>query len=161
MQLDQECVDIIEEWISLPEDYVTHTGDCLSRLNDRMASLDPWQSDALSHYFVCREMGTSKSLAEMFALAKPPKSQSDVEFLRGHCNGNQFEGGPIANRMGDYYRRVAESKGQTTKGKVYLSSLAAYPGDPEAFVSGKSDVRRVAESRGWKVTGAVNVKGRE
>lgn len=113
--------------------------------------------DVQAHYERCREEGTSHTLAEMFALAQPPQSRTDREFLRGHCNGSQFAGNPA---MGDYYKAVAEAEGQDTKGKVYLSGLADYPGDPRAWVDGRGDVQKVCEERGWGCAGAVNLKVR-
>ena len=44
------------------------------------------------------------------------------------------------------------------KGKVYLSGLAAFSGDPRAWVSGRGDVQKVCEERGWDCEGSVNVK---
>ncbi len=85
-----------------------------------------------------------------------PHLRTDSTFLAGmSTNGSQFEARP---EQGDYYKKVAEAHGQDTKGKVYLSGLAEFPGDPEAWVSGRGDVQRVAEARGYNVQGAVNVK---
>lgn len=89
---------------------------------------------------------------------KPPLIKSDTTFLAGHCNGNQFE---RQQKIGDLYRREALAAGVDPKGKVYLSSLAAFPGDPQAWVSGRGDVQRVCEERGWSCSGDVNVKARE
>lgn len=108
-----------------------------------------------THYERCLREGTSHKLAEMFALGITPCIKTDATFLRGHANGSQFQG--KQEFMGDYYKSIAESKGQSTKGKVYLASLAAFPGDPEAWVDGRGDVERVIRKRGWKVEGAVNV----
>lgn len=81
---------------------------------------------------------------------------TDSVFLQGmSTNGSQFEGQEWA---GDYYREVAEAHGQSVKGKVYLSGLAEFPGDPRAWVDGRGDVQRVLEERGWNGRGAVNVK---
>jgi len=103
-----------------------------------------------------RRKGESHRMAEMLALQCPPMSDTDREFLEGHCNGNQFE---KTLGLGNYYGRVAKEQGFSTTGKVYLSGLARYPGDPEAWVSGKGDVKRVIEQRGWSCRGAVNIKG--
>lgn len=97
-------------------------------------------------------------LEAMFASRQAPQSKTDREFLRGHCNGNQFE---EHQGLGDYYERVARAHGVDPKGKVYLGSLAEYPGDPRAWVDGRGDVQRVVEERGWQCSGAVNVKARE
>lgn len=99
----------------------------------------------------------SRRLRDMFATGQAPQSNTDREFLAGHCNGNQFAGQPWA---GDYYRSVAESQGCNTAGKVYLSQLAAYPGDPRAWVSGKGDAQRVLEERGLASDGLVKARGR-
>lgn len=109
------------------------------------------------HYEKCLRAGTSPKLAEMFALAAPPQSNTDREFLAGHCNGNQFEKTP---GLGDFYAKHASLAGVDVTGKVYLGGLAEYPGDPKAWVSGRGDVQKVVEERGWSCRGLVNVKGR-
>lgn len=121
----------------------------------RHVSLSPAQQ---AHYVACVVDGVADNLAEMFALGQPPMSNTDREFLEGHANGNQFEKTP---GIGDYYAGVAKQSGVDPKGKIYLSSLAAYPGDPQAWVSGRGDVQKVCEERGWACRGAVNVKMRE
>ncbi len=107
------------------------------------------------HYLKCRAEGTGHKLAEMFALQQPPMSNTDREFLegRGGCY-DQFQGSP----QGEYYRQVAESEGFNPQGKVYLSGLANYPGDPRAWVSGRGDVQRVCEERGFDCDGSVRVR---
>jgi hypothetical protein len=110
------------------------------------------------HYEKCLRQGTSETLAEMFALGQPPMSNTDREFLEGHCNGNEFEKTPW---IGDLYKAEAEAAGLDITGKKYLAGLAAYPGDPRAWVSGRADVQRVCEERGWGCQGAVNVKAQE
>jgi hypothetical protein len=99
--------------------------------------------------------GSSHQLAEMLALQTPPMSNTDREFLEGHANGSQFQDTPW---VGDLYQGVAREAGVDTKGKVYLSGLARYQGDPEAWVTGRGDVQRVLEKRGWGAEGSVNVK---
>ncbi len=111
-----------------------------------------------AHYEAMRRDGTSHRLAEMFALQQPPMSNSDREFLQGHCNGSQFEKTP---GLGDHYQQVARAGGVDPKGKVYLSGLARYPGDPEAWVSGRDDVRRVCEKNNFSCEGAVSVKSQK
>lgn len=106
------------------------------------------------HYIDCRQKGTSHNLAEMFALGQAPMANTDREFLEGRENGRQFEKNP---ELGDFYRREAEARGADVTGKVYLSGLAAFPGDPRAWVSGRGDVRRLCEDRGWGCEGSVSV----
>ena len=92
-------------------------------------------------------------LAAMFAAGTPPMSNTDREFLEARENGRQFQDAPA---LGDFYAAAAARAGQSVTGKVYLSGLAAYPGDPRAWVADRGDVRRVLEERGWGARGAVN-----
>lgn len=110
------------------------------------------------HYEDCRRAGTAHGLAEMFALGQPPMSNSDREFLEATENGRQFQGNEFA---GNFYRQEAAKAGVNTTGKVYKAGLAAFPGDPEAWVSGRGDVQRLVEKRGWECSGSVNVRMRE
>lgn len=99
--------------------------------------------------------GVSPKLAEMLASRTPPGANTDREFLHGHCNGNQFEG---FQKMGDYYQSYAKRAGISTKGKIYLSSLANFPGDPKAWVSDRSEAAKVIDSNGWGAEGAISRK---
>lgn len=116
-----------------------------------VVSTDP---EVQQFYVTCRESGTAHNLAEMFALCQAPSVMTDAVFLEGRHSGSQFEKSPA---VGDFYKRVAEQAGQDITGKTYVSGLARYPGDPEAWVSSRGDVRRVCEQRGWGCTGAVEV----
>jgi hypothetical protein len=110
-------------------------------------------------YVEYREGGTPHLMADMLAFRQPPGViGSDRAFLEGHCNGNQFEKNQL---LGHAYAEDAKAAGVNTKGKVYLSSLAAFPGDPKAWVSGRDDAKRVIEERGWGCHGSINVKMRE
>lgn len=100
----------------------------------------------------------AQRLEAMFASRRAPQSRTDREFLRGHCNGSQFEQHP---GLGDHYEKIALASGVDPKGKVYLGSIAEFPGDPRAWVDGRGDVQKVIEERGWQCSGAVNVKARE
>lgn len=91
-------------------------------------------------------------LAEMLREGRAPRAVTDREFLAGHCNGSQFAG---REEEGDFYQQVAEQHGQDTTGKVYLSGLARFPGDPHAWVAGKGDVERVLDQHGWGSEGLV------
>lgn len=94
-------------------------------------------------------------LQEMLDAQQPPGVMgTDTQFLRNVSE--QFADNPA---LGDYYAKVARAHGQDPKGKKYLSSLAAFPGDPRAFVDGMGDVRKVCEERGWDCQGDVKVKG--
>lgn len=97
--------------------------------------------------------GVNPKLADMLASRQPPGASTDREFLHGYCNGNQFE----RNRpMGDYYASVAKQHKVDITGKVYMSGLAAFPGDPKAWVSSRADAAKVLDERGWGSDGAVS-----
>lgn len=109
-----------------------------------------------ARYVAHRLDGDGHIMADMLAHAKPPKARTDREFLMGHVNGNQFEKSP---GLGNTYKAIADEAGVDITGKVYYGSLAEYPGDPRAWVSGRGDVERICLERGWNCSGAVNVKG--
>lgn len=114
------------------------------RLNGRTLTEEEWQEH--------KRTRCQGRLEEMLAAGRPPHANTDREFLKGHCNGSQFDG---MESRGDFYRRVAEAHGQDVKGKVYLASLARFPGDPQAWVSGKGDVEKVLDANGWGSEGLV------
>jgi hypothetical protein len=72
--------------------------------------------------------GTSPKLAEMLALQSPPHCQTDTRFMTGEHSGSR-----------------------------YSSQLARFPGDPEAYVSSRGDVLRVAKKRGLKIEGTYGM----
>lgn len=83
-----------------------------------------------AEYEAMRAKGESHNMAEMLALQQFPFSRDENQIL--------FKG--------------------EESGKLYISQLARYPGDPRAYVSNASDVRRIAEEDNLTVDGAVNVK---
>ena len=112
-------------------------------------------SSQQQHYDECIANGCAPRLAEMLALRQFPYSRTDREFLAGHCNGSQFEG---KEELGNRFRKAAKKAGVNTAGKVYLHQLAASPCDPKAWVSDRSDVKRVLKERGWSADGMVQHK---
>lgn len=99
-------------------------------------------------YWKMRFDGQSHKLAEMLATRSFPAVRgTDSDFMKGsHIQDTQLD---------EYRHRMANAQGVDTTGKRYLAGLAAFPGDPEAWVSGTSDVKRVCEKRGWNCHGAV------
>jgi hypothetical protein len=93
-------------------------------------------------------------MAELLAARSFPGVHStDRSFMRGtHAQE--------ANH--DTYRYAAAAPaGVDTNGRRYISGLARFPNDPEAWVSVLSDVRRIVRDRGWNCEGAVNYRGFE
>jgi hypothetical protein len=109
-------------------------------------------------YEELRRGGQSHNFAEMLATRSFPGFVTDDDFNRGKNNGRQFERTPW---LGDQYKSVADRAGVSTTGKWYCSGLAAYPGDPRAWVSGRSDVLSIARERNLNVEGLVNHKAHE
>ena len=105
-----------------------------------------------ARYEIMRDEGTSHNMAEILAVRKSPNFTTDDHFNKGHCNGNQFDG---QEKAAAYYKRKAVAAGVSTTGKVYKSSLARFPGDPQAWVSSRSDVKKILEERNWQSEGTV------
>jgi hypothetical protein len=102
-----------------------------------------------------REMiagGASPRLAEMLVLQQGPSLQTDTRWLTGHVNKNQFAG---HDRMADLYMRQAKRFGVVTENCVYKHQLARFPGDPEAWVSSRADVKKICADRNWECEGSV------
>ena len=114
-------------------------------------------------YVWLRKKGNSHKLAEMLAYQQAPRANTDREFFEGMGTlDKQFAG---EEHMRDKIVAKAMSKGyKPNANDVYLSSLARYPGDPEAFVSpsgGRGQIQKTCERRGWECDGSVKTKYRE
>ncbi len=74
-----------------------------------------------------------------------PALQTDTTFMADRpLDGGQFKyEGERA-----FMRAAAAKAGQSLNGRFYLSQVARFPGDPEAWVSDKWEARRLAERRG-------------
>ena len=69
--------------------------------------------------------GTAPKLAEMLALQSPPSCNTDTRFMTGEWGSER-----------------------------YSHQLARFPGDPQARVSSRADVLRVAKERGMAIEGS-------
>jgi hypothetical protein len=139
-----------------PAELLDKYNETLKVFWDASLSLSKADRSVFAAYVQMREAGQSAKLAEMFAEQRPPQANTDATFLAGNANGKQFED---CQPLGDTLKAMAEREGQSVKGKKYLSQLARYPGDPEAWVDGRGDVARVVAKRGWRCSGSVNVAG--
>lgn len=104
-----------------------------------------------SHYDLCRLEGTPHKLAEMFAFQRAPAIETDTRWIDGHdqsVNPDSYYGHEV----------LAEAKkaGVNTSRAVYKSSLARYPGDPQAWVESRADCIRRAEALGLTLEGEIN-----
>jgi len=109
------------------------------------------------HYELCRNQGTSHNLAVIFATGRAPGCVTDREVFRGHRTlGDQFDGEEqVFNQLVDIAEQGGRRPHYTDK---YEPGLAAYPGDPEAFVpasGGREHIKNVIEKRNWHCDGLV------
>jgi hypothetical protein len=129
-----------------------------AKLDDMLSRLTAAELNWLLHYVVCRENGCTPRLADMLAEGQPPMSNTDREFLEGHCCGNQFAKNTLDMKVGDAFKKQAAAAGVNVTGKVYLGGMARFPGDPEAWVSDRHEVQKRLTERGWGSEGSVMVK---
>lgn len=106
--------------------------------------------------------GCSPRLAEMLAERRAPRANTDREFFVDQRKlADQFGNDNVLH----YYVNTARKHGgDPGQNDVYISQLARFPGDPEAFVppsGGRTHIKRVLEQRGWGCSGAVNVQRQE
>lgn len=73
-------------------------------------------------------------------------------------SGIKLGGGQFGDATRDFYLNAAREAGVSPEGKVYDHRLAAFSGDPEAWVGSPDDVRRVLEKRNWGCEGDMTVK---
>ena len=106
------------------------------------------------HYWKMRLKGESHRMAEMLATRSFPGIRgTDSTFMQGsHMQDGMLEG---------VRQRMAQAAGVDTNGRRYIAGLARFPGDPEAWVSGLSDVRRICTDRGWNCHGAFEYEAPE
>lgn len=114
---------------------------------------------------------------------EPPLPQSAKARFAGKCKGivesGKFPGvqtdtafhanrGPLAKQLNNddawakFVAKEARKRGAViTPDHTYISQLAAFPGDPKAFVppgEGRAYIKKLCEERGKGCTGAVEVK---
>lgn len=121
---------------------------------------------AVEIYEGCISRGESHMLAEMLAMQQAPRGMTDDVFFSGIGTlDNQFRG-QEGNAQLNHLVAESQKRGHNPNyNDYYCSSIASYPGDPEAFVprtGGRAHVKKVLENKGWgTIDGAVTVKGRE
>lgn len=110
-----------------------------------------------ARYDRCIANGCTPALAEMLALKKFPGVRTGGALMRGVATDDGLGEGMVADRL----RAEADRRGVSRAGKRWVGGLAAYPGDPRAWVGDEHDVRALARERNYAVSGAVNVEGRD
>jgi len=111
-------------------------------------------------YLESRRLGESHSIAEMLALRQLPGVSTDRELFAGRGTlADQFKG--EEHVLEQLSRKAAANGRKPQYTDLYEPSLAAYPGDPEAFIpasGGRSHIAEVCRRRGWACDGTVKVK---
>lgn len=128
-------------------DEARHDEDhCLLSITDR-DRFRHTSDDVMLAYYKMRFLGQSHNMAEMLATRSFPGIRgTDSTFMQGtHMQDGLLDG---------VRQRMAAQAGVDTNGRRYISGLARFPGDPEAWVSGLSDVKRICTDRGWNCHGA-------
>lgn len=101
--------------------------------------------------------GESHKMAELLAWRQFPGTKGTDRTLLEHRQvSDQFGDSKMGRAMGEIYRKKALAAGVNPHGKVYMHGLADSPGDPTAWVADSADVKRIAASKGLKVSGAVS-----
>jgi len=127
----------------------------------------PWEIEACprdiqAHYTKMIENGQTENFAIMICLQQPPgTSGTDRTFMEGKMAGGWID--ELPKFQAKWLIKEAKAAGINPAGKFYMSGLADKRGhtDPEAWVSGVDDVKRVALKRGLSVRGAINIEGPE
>lgn len=113
--------------------------------------------DAMETYAKAIKAGSSSRFAEMVALATPPGVKgSDRAFMQGRCNNQQLDEMPELSAK--WLAKEAKAAGINISGKYYCGGIADKRAwkDPEAWVSSRDDILRVAHKRRLAVAGSVN-----
>lgn len=70
----------------------------------------------------------------------------------------KIEGARDGSLVGEHFKALADEAGVVRHGKQYISTLADFPGDPEAYVDSRADMVRVAKKKGKDIDGIANYK---
>ena len=138
-------------------------GDDALELIDRKAKTPLLHGVTLRGKFISLTTPTkadAERIDAMLESGRAPGCVTDALFMVGTENGRQFATDP---ESGDAYKKIADAVGVSVTGKKYMSNLCrpGMPGDPEAWVSGRGDVQRICEKRGYGSEGTVKVKMRD
>lgn len=113
--------------------------------------------EAVAHYRRMIADGQTERWATMCALQQAPGTRgTDRAFMEGRYNNEYM--GQMSQRLASRMVREARAAGINPSGKFYMGGLADKRGhmDPEAWVSGVDDVRRVAQKRNLEVHGIID-----
>lgn len=97
-------------------------------------------------YEKMRADGESHNMAEMLATRSLPGLKTDTNFMARRRR---------RQRLPRAYYEMAKKAGVNTEGRWFCGDVAKYPGDPEAWVEGRGDIKRICEKNNWRAEGEV------
>lgn len=98
---------------------------------------------------------SQKAGEEMLRLGEAPRVKSDDTFFRGYTNTG---GAQFTDAVRGFYLDAAREAGVSVSGKQYYSELAAFPGDPRAWVGSRGEMTALLEERNWACEGDLKVR---
>lgn len=109
------------------------------------------------HYLKLRRKGFPHVHAKRLAHGKWQGIglKTDKTFMAGRQQQDEFDGNKRLRATAEAKARAA---GVSPTGKFYCAGLAKERSDPEAWITGEADVRRICNERGYGCEGSVNVK---
>lgn len=106
--------------------------------------------DALLDDFVYSVFGgNSPKLAAMFVTGLTPRVSTDDTFMGGWKNDGEGQFRKLPRIAREAYLEPARKAGVSINGKMYFSEIAAFPGDPRAFVGTKGEAQALLRERNW------------
>lgn len=116
----------------------------------------------LANYVQIRRTGETHRWALMLASQSGPALNTDSMFFQGMPRLYEQFG---SQRALDHVLKAAAKHGfKPNPTDIYQPGLARFKGDPEAFVpatGGRGYIKKLCETRGWAVEGAVKVAARQ
>lgn len=110
--------------------------------------------DVLRSFAAAGDPHTCVCGSQAFRIFGAAQIRTSNTFQRGvKLSGAQF--GPGTR---EFYLDAAREAGVNPEGKVYDHRIAAFAGDPEAWVSSADEVRSLLEKRNWGCDGDLKVK---
>jgi len=97
-------------------------------------------------YESMRAQGQTHNMAEMLATRSLPGLRTDATLM-----ANAPKRQPLPR---EHYAK-AKAAGVVTDGKFYDHQAARFPGDPEAWISGYGDYKRICKKNQWGLSGDV------
>lgn len=145
------AADVLDEWADAEGGEILAHADVLTQFGVTRAAI----------YVLSRRQGQSHRFAEMVAMQRAPRPNTDDVQMAGIPR--------VSQQSNDRYIRSilarANRRGFTPPADaIYHAGLARFPGDHEAFVTpemGRGYIRTLCEKRGWAAEGDLEIAARQ